>query len=145
MRLAILVRARKCKSFGDPVKMRGFPHLRGRTKRYHEAMGRPSAVRQDLLQYVDDPELDGYARRCGLPSGIGRLCLLDDSVLGRVVSAVGIPADSTVLDLGYGHGFLARWLLWNSMSCRCESAESPWEGTGSARNARGRIRPRVRP
>lgn len=83
-----------------------------------------AAGRRSLYRYAGDRVLDGYARHCGLPSGIGRLCLLDDQVLAKVVETVGIPTKSSVLDIGCGRGFLARWLLWNSLSCRYVGVES---------------------
>lgn len=92
---------------------------------YHGCMATLAAGRRGLYRYAGDRVLDDYARHCGLPSGIGRLCLLDDRVLGKIVETVGIPPRSGVLDIGCGRGFLARWLLWNSLSCR-------YVGVGSA-------------
>lgn len=83
-----------------------------------------AAGRRGLYRYAGDRVLDCYARRCGLPSGIGRLCLLDDQMLAKVVETVGIPAKSAVLDIGCGRGFLGRWLLWNSLSCRYVGVDS---------------------
>lgn len=69
---------------------------------------------QQLESYVDECLQDNYARRCGLPSGIGRRCLLDDHVLARVIERVTLPADASVLDLSRDPGFLRRWLRWSS-------------------------------
>lgn len=70
---------------------------------------------QQLESYIDECLHDGYARRCGLPSGIGRHCLLDDHVLARVIEKVTLPANASVLDLSREPGFLRRWLRWSSM------------------------------
>lgn len=84
-----------------------------------------AAGRRGLYRYAGDRILDDYARHCGLPSGIGRLVLLDDRVLAKVVETVGIPPKSAVLDIGCGRGFLARWFLWNSLTCRYTGVDSP--------------------
>ncbi len=88
------------------------------------------AAPHGLHRFTNDPVLDYYARYCGLPSGIGRLCLLDDQTLSKVIQIVGIPAHSTVLDLA-GQGFLARWLLWNSLNCRYVGVQSVRETRGA--------------
>lgn len=94
-------------------------------------MGTLAAARRGLHRYAADRVLDGYARHCGLPSGIGRLCLLDDQVLAKVVQTVGIPPQSAVLDIGCGRRFLARWLLWHSISCRYVGVDSTAEVLGA--------------
>lgn len=79
---------------------------------------------QQLESYVDECLQDNYARRCGLPSGIGRRCLLDDHVLARVVEKVTLPPEAAVLDLSREPGFLRRWLRWSSKTPMKNRVES---------------------
>jgi hypothetical protein len=74
-----------------------------------------SSMFQQIENYVDECLQDRYARRCGLPSGIGRNCLLDDHVLARVIEKITLPQGACVLDLGREPGFLRRWLRWSSV------------------------------
>ena len=69
---------------------------------------------QQVYAYVDERLQDEYAASCGLPSRVGRRCLLDDHVLARMLGRVGIAKSSTVLDLGSEAGFLRRWLRWSA-------------------------------
>ncbi|MGZ3496298.1 MAG: class I SAM-dependent methyltransferase [Vulcanimicrobiaceae bacterium] len=87
----------------------------------------------EFHKYVDDGTLDLYARHCGSPSGIGRLCLLDDRVLAEIVRAAEVSSRERVLDIGCGRGFLARWLRWYKVDCRYVGIDCVPEAIAAAR------------
>lgn len=61
---------------------------------------------------VDDALLDRAATAAGCASGIGRMSLLSDEVMSQFTKPLNLRAETTLLDLGCGRGFLARWLRW---------------------------------
>ncbi|HEY8312644.1 MAG TPA: class I SAM-dependent methyltransferase [Candidatus Baltobacteraceae bacterium] len=91
------------------------------------------ARHREFHRFVDDGTLDFYARHCGSPSGIGRLCLLDDRVLAEVVRAAEMSSGMRVLDLGCGRGFLARWLRWYNLDFRYVGVDRVPEAIAAAR------------
>ncbi len=82
---------------------------------------------------VSDGTLDLYARHCGSPSGIGRLCLLDDRVLAEIVRAAHMSPGASVLDVGCGRGFLARWLRWYDVDFKYLGVDDVPEAIAAAR------------
>lgn len=93
----------------------------------------PCAQYREFHKHVDDGTLDLYARHCGSPSGIGRLCLLDDRVLAEIVRAAEVSSRERVLDIGCGRGFLARWLRWYKVDCRYVGVDDVPEAIAAAR------------
>lgn len=68
-------------------------------------------------RHVDDAMLDRCALECG-ETPIGRMCLLDDDAVARIVERCGINDASRVLDFGCGRGFFGRWLFANGLAAR---------------------------
>lgn len=82
---------------------------------------------------VDDSLLDQAARSAGCPSGIGRLCLLGDAMLEALTVGLELNAETSLLDIGCGRGFLERWLQHVGSRARVTGIDRVPEGLAAAR------------
>jgi len=67
------------------------------------------AVARRFHRNVTDELLDGIAAAAGC-AAVGRLCLLDDAMMHELAARGGFLQSESLLDIGCGRGFLARWL-----------------------------------
>lgn len=84
---------------------------------------------------VDDMLLDRAAREAGAASAIGRLSLLSDAMAAQAVATLRLAPDETLLDLGCGRGFLARWLRYAGVTARYVGVDRIPEALAAARTA----------
>ncbi len=82
---------------------------------------------------VDDALLDRAARDAGAASAIGRLSLLSDALVAQAIATLRLAPNETLLDLGCGRGFLARWLRNAGMSADYVGIDRIPEALGAAR------------
>lgn len=82
---------------------------------------------------VDDGLLDRAARAAGCASGIGRLSFLSDALTTQIVGMLALESTSSLLDLGCGRGFLARWLQREGYHGRYLGVDRIAEAIGAAR------------
>lgn len=82
---------------------------------------------------ADDRLLDQTARDAGCPSGIGRLSLVSDEMLGAILGALHISDESRLLDMGCGRGFFERWLRWRGSAVRAVGIDRAPDAIAAAR------------
>lgn len=59
--------------------------------------------------------------------------MLDDRVLSQIVHSISLLPGVSVLDIGCGRGFFARWLRWSHLDCRYVGVDSVPEAIAAAR------------
>jgi SAM-dependent methyltransferase len=84
-------------------------------------------------QDVDDALLDEAARIAGCASGIGRLSLLSDDLLGEILEHLHASDASRILDIGCGRGFLERWLHRHGKHVRAVGVDRAPEAIAAAK------------